>query len=145
MIFISGENIKGICREGERCYPEECCGIIFGRLADGQAKYAECLEPIANSFDAEEKYHRFLITPEAMMQAELKARESHMDIVGFYHSHPDQEAVPSQYDQEHALPVYSYMIVSVVQGKAAAVKSWELMADRQDSRFFREETVVRAG
>lgn len=145
MIFISDETVDAIYREGEKCYPDECCGIIFGKLVEGQIKYAERLEPIANSFDENEKYHRFLITPETMMQAELTARKNKLDIVGFYHSHPNQEAVPSQYDKEHALPVYSYMIVSVVQGKAEDIKSWELITDRLDSPFFKEEVIAGVG
>lgn len=142
MIFISDETVDRICKEAEKCYPDECCGIIFGRLVEEQIKYVESLEPVTNSFDTEEKYHRFLITPETMLQAERTARKKKLDIVGFYHSHPDQAAVPSQYDREHALPVYSYIIVSAVQGRAADVKSWELITDRQDSPFFKEEIIA---
>jgi len=60
-----------------------------------------------------------------------------MDVVGHYHSHPDEKAVPSQFDLDHALPVWSYIIVSVLQGKAADVCSWEMENDR--SKFNEEE------
>lgn len=145
MIFISDETMNEICMEAEKCYPEECCGIFFGKLAKGCIKYVERMEPMVNSSDEKEKHHRFLITPEIMMRAELKARKNKADIVGFYHSHPNQAAVPSWYDQEHALPVYSYVIVSVAQGKAADVKSYELITDGQDAAFFREEVVAKMG
>lgn len=143
MIVLSDQIIETICKEGEACYPDECCGILFGTLAEGQVKYAESIEPIANSSDTEERYHRFLITPETMLRAERKARKHQMDIVGFYHSHPDQAAVPSQYDREHALPVYSYLIVSVAEGKAAEIKSWELI--RYDDSYFKEEMIAKIG
>jgi proteasome lid subunit RPN8/RPN11 len=59
-----------------------------------------------------------------------------LDIVGFYHSHPDHPAEPSQYDLEHALPVYSYIIIAVVHGNAGDMTSWELQNDR--TRFNKE-------
>jgi proteasome lid subunit RPN8/RPN11 len=125
--MISEKLIDEIKLESERIYPNECCGIIFGRLSpDSSIKCGESLQSISNSFNDGEKYHRFLIQPEDMMRAERFARKNEIDIVGFYHSHPDCEAVPSEYDRSHALPVYSYIIVSVEKGKAVDVRSWEL-------------------
>ena len=71
------------------------------------------------------------------MRGERYALERKLDVVGNYHSHPDHPAVPSQYDLEHAWPTWSYIIVSVRQGSAADLRSWELQADR--SRFDEEE------
>jgi proteasome lid subunit RPN8/RPN11 len=65
-----------------------------------------------------------------MMNAEKSARAKKLDVIGFYHSHPDHPAVPSDYDKDHALPFYSYVIVSVEQGRAQGVTSWELSANR---------------
>jgi proteasome lid subunit RPN8/RPN11 len=127
MMMISEKLIDEIKLEGERAYPNECCGIIFGRLLqDSNIKCGESLQSISNSFDDGEKYRRFLIKPEDMMRAERFARKNEIDIVGFYHSHPDCEAVPSEYDRSNALPVYSYIIVSVENGTAVDVRSWEL-------------------
>jgi proteasome lid subunit RPN8/RPN11 len=136
MIMISEKLIDEIKLESERIYPNECCGIIFGKLSsDSNIKCGESLQSILNSFNDDEKYHRFLIQPEDMMRAERFARKNEIDIVGFYHSHPDCEAVPSEYDRSHALPVYSYIIVSVEKGKAVDVRSWELT----DNVFYSEK------
>jgi proteasome lid subunit RPN8/RPN11 len=125
--MISEKLIDEIKLESEKIYPNECCGIIFGRLlSDSNIKCGESLQSISNSFNDDERYHRFLIQSEDMMRAERFARKNEIDIVGFYHSHPDCEAVPSEYDRSHALPVYSYIIVSVEKGEAVDVKSWEL-------------------
>jgi len=135
MIVLPEALKKLIKEEGENAFPNECCGVIFGEFGD--VKTAAAAQHIINNFDDGEKYHRFLITPEDMMKAELKAREMKADILGFYHSHPDCPAKPSDYDREHALPFYSYVIVSVMGGEAADFKSWELSEDRE--KFIEEE------
>ncbi|MCL2078007.1 MAG: M67 family metallopeptidase [Oscillospiraceae bacterium] len=130
MIYIS-EEIKNLIKaEGEKAYPNECCGVIYGNYDD--CKKAVSIEPIINASEDGEQYHRFLITPENMLKAELKAREQKLDIIGFYHSHPDHPAAPSEYDKEHALPFYSYVIVSVIKGRAEDFTSWELSDDREN-------------
>lgn len=141
MIHISNELISQIEHEAENTYPNECCGFIFGSIADGK-KYAEQVSAVENSFAESEKYHRFIITPEEMMKAELFARSKHWEIIGFYHSHPDCPAVPSGYDTTHALPVYSYMIVSAVNGKAVDLKSWELDKEKDYLKFAGEYIVI---
>jgi proteasome lid subunit RPN8/RPN11 len=60
------------------------------------------------------------------------ARAMKLDVIGFYHSHPDHPSEPSVYDKEHALPFYSYVIVSVDKDKAQILTSWELTDDRID-------------
>jgi len=137
MIYISKEIKNLISTEGEKAYPNECCGVIYGRYDD--CKKAVSIEPIINSSENAEQYHRFLITPEALLKAELKARERKLDIIGFYHSHPDHPAAPSEYDKEHALPFYSYGIVSVIKGRAEDFTSWELSDDREN---FNSEEVI---
>lgn len=126
--------------DGAGRYPEECCGIIFGRIDEGGVKAAEYAESAENGSDKPEKYHRFEITPEIMLNAELTARRKGYDIIGFYHSHPDCEAFPSEFDRAHALPVYSYIIMSVVKGKAVKTKSFVLSAE--DMRFSEEKIKI---
>ncbi|MCY7345858.1 MAG: M67 family metallopeptidase, partial [Pyrinomonadaceae bacterium] len=77
------------------------------------------------------------ITPKDVMRAERYAREKKLDVVGYYHSHPDHPARPSQFDLDHALPVWSYIIVSIENGKAVDVRAWEMENDR--SKFNEEE------
>lgn len=129
MVFISNDLVEKIKAKGCKAYPHECCGFIYGKLLDDGNKTAESIEAVNNSFDESEQYHRYMISPEDMMRAELYARKHGLDIIGFYHSHPDCAAIPSGYDRNHALPVYSYVIISVVDRIAADVQSWILCED----------------
>ena len=93
--------------------------------------------PISNAREESAKRNRFLIEPEELMKGERYARTNDREVVGFYHSHPESPAVPSQYDLEHAWPTYSYIIVSVIKERAGDLFSWEQEPDR--SKFNREE------
>lgn len=139
MISISKELIKQIEAHGERDYPHECGGMLIGHFdAQGGKKVTELL-PMQNASAEETRHNRVLILPKDVMRAERYAREKKLDVVGYYHSHPDDQAVPSQFDLDHALPVWSYIIVSVLQSKAADVRSWEMENDR--SKFNAEEFI----
>jgi proteasome lid subunit RPN8/RPN11 len=122
--------------EGARAYPNECCGIMIGR-DEGRRRYVERLEPVANEFEEGERYHRFLITPADLMRAE-KAAGGRL-VLGFYHSHPDHPARPSEYDREHAWPFYSYVIVAIAKGEATDMTSWVL--DEVTETFKRQDIV----
>jgi len=135
MIIVDDHQLSEIRAHGERDYPYECCGLMLGRFEDGRKTVVETY-PISNAREEEAKRNRFLISPEELMRGEKYAREKHLDVVGFYHSHPDDRAVPSQYDLEHAWPVYSYIVVSVEKGRAVDLRSWEMENDR--SRFNEE-------
>lgn len=128
MIIIPQEHIKTIREHGEKDYPYECCGIMFGRF--GEKKLVSELRPINNEREDEAKHNRFLITPQEIAKAEMYAHRSGLDILGFYHSHPDHPAEPSEYDRLYAWPVYSYIIVSVKKGVSAELTSWVLSDDR---------------
>jgi len=132
MLLLLSELEKDIRTEGEAAYPNECCGIILGEINDNETKNARRILAIHNSREDGEQYHRFLITPEDMLRAEQTARVEKLEVIGFYHSHPDHPSAPSGYDKDHALPFYSYVIVSVDKGKARILTSWELTADRMD-------------
>ncbi|GHV73483.1 hypothetical protein AGMMS49940_07850 [Spirochaetia bacterium] len=132
MITLSADREEAIRREGERAYPNECCGIILGSIADDNSRVMTDSIPIENAREAGEQYHRFRIEPEDLMKAELAARKRKLDVLGFYHSHPDHPAKPSDYDKEHALPYYSYIITAVDKGKAGDFTSWELKTDRSE-------------
>ena len=129
-----------IRRHGEETYPEECCGFLIGRLhADGnEAVYARR----AVNRNENRREDRYIIAPGEYLEADLAARRENLDIVGIYHSHPDHPAVPSRTDLELAtFPGYSYVIVSVENGKAANLSAWALAEDR--SRFLPEEIGVQ--
>jgi len=137
MLCLSSELEKKIREDGEAAYPNECCGVLIGEVDNAGVKTAKSAVTIDNARKDGEQYHRFLITPEDMMKAEQTARSMKLDVIGFYHSHPDHPSAPSGYDKDHALPFYSYVIVSVDKGKAQIFTSWELTDNRSD--FVKEE------
>ena len=110
---------------GAATYPDECCGVLLGPrdgIVSGTA-------PLDNSTDLERR-RRFLIGPDDYRRAEKQAAARGLDIVGFYHSHPDHPAEPSAFDLAHAWPNLSYAIVSIRGGVPRELRSWRLRADR---------------
>ena len=140
MITLNENHLKLIKDHGQKDYPYECCGFILGVLnQDGTKETAE-IYPIENSREASAQHNRFLIDPKEFMKVESYARKNRLDVVGIYHSHPDHPAKPSQFDLDHAWPVYSYVIVSVQQGKAGDLLSWEMRPDRSG---FNAENIIK--
>jgi proteasome lid subunit RPN8/RPN11 len=139
MMALHAEAEQTIRREGERAWPNECCGFLLGRV-EGGAKRAGGVLAVENSREAAEQYHRFVISPEDFLRAEKEARRQKKEILGIYHSHPDHPARPSDYDREQALPFYSYLIVAVEGGRAGDLTSWELSDNRE--QFLEEELTI---
>ena len=135
---ISHDLAERIGRHGAETFPHECCGALLGRDAafdeaaspDAAREVLELL-PLVNRRDDSPR-NRFAVTAEDVLEAETAARQHGLDVVGWYHSHPDHPARPSQFDREHAWPWYSYIIVSVMSGAPAEMTSWRLNDDRQD-------------
>ena len=121
---------EAIRKHGAETYPNECCGALIGRDGTVTATYA-----LPNTTE-EGPRRRFLVRPADYRLAEQQAREAGGELLGFYHSHPDHPARPSQYDLDHAWPFFSYVIVSVREGVAEEMTSWRLREDR--SRFDQE-------
>ena len=106
----------------------ECCGAILGR--DGEAaREVLDLMPLANRRDDSPR-NRFEVTSEDVRLAEKTARAHNLELIGWYHSHPDAPARPSEYDREHAWPWYSYIIISVQSAQPRDMNSWRLRDDR---------------
>ena len=116
-----------IRRHGEAAYPAECCGALVGRL-EVEAKEVVRLAPAVNR--RTDDPHRYLIAPDDLRRLEAEVRAAGLDIVGYYHSHPDHPAAPSAFDADHAWPWYSYVIVRIDQGRGAELASWVLADDR---------------
>ena len=138
-LVLTPTQVAQIDEEGAQAYPNECCGILIGRdMSDGACtrRIVERLEPMQNVFDPEQQRRRFAVDPLALMRAEKSAAESGHLVIGFYHSHPDHPARPSEFDREHAWPFYSYVIVSIAQGSAVDMTSWIL--DDQTQTFSRQ-------
>jgi proteasome lid subunit RPN8/RPN11 len=142
MITVPESLLREIRAHGVKDYPYECCGLLLGHYgADG--KVVTETYAISNEREESAKRNRFLIEPVELMRGERYARERDLEVVGFYHSHPDSPAVPSQYDLEHAWPTYSYIIVKTLADDATDLFSWEQEPDR--SRFNQEEIRVIGG
>jgi proteasome lid subunit RPN8/RPN11 len=122
-VAIDGE----IRRHGEETYPHECCGALVGTGNRVTATVA-----LPNTTE-EGPRRRFMVRPSDYRVAEQKAGELGGDLLGFYHSHPDHPARPSQYDLDHAWPTFAYIIVAVADGAATDMTVWYLQEDR--SRF----------
>ncbi len=130
-----------IRREAAAAYPNECCGIIYG-VDKGEHRLVHSLEPVPNVFDEHERYHRFSISPAQLMQAERTAGERGELVLGFYHSHPDHPARPSEYDRQHAWPFYSYIIIAVPKREPGEMTSWQL--NDQSEQFDPQQVEVLA-
>ncbi len=151
-LWISGHLAEKIRAHGVETYPHECCGALLGRdsnaVLDGDrganavAPMREILQlfPLVNRRDDSPR-NRFSVTAEDVLAAEKAAREQGLEVVGWYHSHPDHPARPSEYDRDHAWPWYSYIIVSVQNGAPQNMTSWRLNDDR--SGFSPEEIEIR--
>ncbi|OFW04411.1 MAG: hypothetical protein A3I61_11360 [Acidobacteria bacterium RIFCSPLOWO2_02_FULL_68_18] len=125
-----------IRRHGAETYPNECCGALVGRDGAVWAAYA-----LPNTTE-EGPRRRFRVRPEDYQDAERQASARGAELLGFYHSHPDHPARPSQYDLDHAWPSFSYVIVSVRAGVPQDMASWRL---REDRSAFDEEELLDAG
>lgn len=131
VLVLSNPIRQQIEQEGVAAYPDECCGILIGIEEPGAQmtrRVVERIIPMANAFDESEQYHRFSIDPKSLMQAEREAGKTGKLVLGFYHSHPDEAARPSEYDRTHAWEFYSYVIVSIKEGKPADLTAWMLTA-----------------
>jgi proteasome lid subunit RPN8/RPN11 len=127
-LMISRELLESIREHGKRAYPNECCGVLLGRI-ENSGKAVVKLRPMENAREDSPR-NRYLISPRDLLEAEKAARALGLDIVGVYHSHPDHPARPSEFDREHAFPWYSYIIVSVRRGEPLDLTSWTLRDDR---------------
>jgi cysteine synthase B len=135
-LVVSSEIGARIKEHACAAYPQECCGALIG---DSSGRIGDALS--LDNVTTLERRRRFLVSPEAYRVAETRADATGQRLLGFYHSHPDHPAEPSEFDLEQAWPNFSYLIVSVRHGNAGEMRSWRLRSDR--SRFD-EETIQGA-
>ena len=143
-LVISPRHLQTIHQHAAMIYPEECCGILIGRRVEESDAVTGVVERILsanNEREDESRHNRYVIDPQTVLAAHKEARTTGADVIGYYHSHPDCPAVPSDFDREHAWPGLTYLIVSVEKGKVVDSRSWQLADDRQT---FEEETLDRA-
>lgn len=143
ILWLSHDLAEKIRAHGVQTYPHECCGALLGRDSttvagtgperDGPTPTREILElfPLVNRRDDSPRT-RFSVTAEDVRAAENAASAHGLDVIGWYHSHPDHPARPSLYDRDHAWPWYSYIIISVQNGAPEDMTSWRLNDDRRE-------------
>lgn len=139
-LILSAADRETIERHLEAGYPDEACGVMIGReLPAATTTRTEVVRLVlADNAREDSRHNRYVIPPEAVLAAEKAARAEGLGVIGYFHSHPDHPARPSEFDREHAWPGLSYLIVSIRGGKAEDVRSWRLSDDRES---FHEETV----
>ncbi len=115
---------RAIRAHGQETYPHECCGALVGK-----DDHVTAVVSLPNTTE-EGPRRRFLVRPSDYRLAEQRASELGGELLGFYHSHPDHPARPSQYDLDHAWPNFAYIIVAVAPGAAGDMTVWYLKEDR---------------
>ena len=122
----------------EATFPEECCGFMLGAEAEDGSRHISEIYKIENTKD-ENRERRYMIEPTSQLKAERHAREMGLDVLGVYHSHPNHPSKASEFDRVHAMPFWSYLIISCMEGKTAEIQSWRLRDDR--TQFDEEELI----
>lgn len=140
MATINDKSYRAIIEHTESEYPHESGGMLLGKFYEDGVRTITETFPLENARAEEDRHDRILILPKDILRVEKYARENGLDVVGYYHSHPEDAAIPSQYDLDHALPVWSYIIASVMNKKTVDMRSWVMRDDRSQ---FDEENISR--
>jgi len=130
-----------IRRHGEETYPYECCGVLLGRV-DGDMRIVDATVRCRNT-RTDSLRDRYEIDPVEVVRIQRDARARGLDIVGFYHSHPDHPAYWSLTDLDQAYWLgWSYLITSVEKGKAQLTRSFSLTGSSVEDKAFADEELV---
>lgn len=140
-ILISEDILAQIHLNGEMAYPEEGAGLMLGTEKDGERVVTNLLF-LTNAREDSARYNRYLITAQDMLRGEQEAEHLGVSIVGIFHSHPDHPNQPSEFDREYAIPWYSYLITSILNGQTQRSKCWRLSDDRAE--FMEEKIIITA-
>jgi proteasome lid subunit RPN8/RPN11 len=162
-LYFDADHYQAIAQAAANSYPQECCGLLVGRLGalaatETSQDCRQVVEVIAlenaweptllgyndsprNQSTSHSVRDRYWIDPADLLRVQKSARESGFAIIGIYHSHPDYPAVPSECDRTLAWPIYSYVIVSVINRQIVDLKSWQL----DDNHQFQPEPVKMIG
>ena len=132
---ITPEALASMHSHAAETFPYECCGFFYGD--DGDEREINIVLPVANSKEGDQR-RRFEVSPLDYMKAERYALEHNTTLLGIYHSHPNHPAKPSVHDLKQAVPFFSYIIVSVMDGLVDNTTSWQL----NESGEFDEEVIL---
>ncbi|MGH9531057.1 MAG: Mov34/MPN/PAD-1 family protein [Terriglobales bacterium] len=140
MLRITQPDLDLLHRHGEETYPHECCGILLGRM-EGETRTVEAVIRAGNT-RTDSPHNRYHIDPKELVGAQRRAREQGLDIVGFYHSHPDHPAHWSATDLAEAHWYgCSYVITSVEKGRAKVTNSFALLGTGEEDKRFADEVI----
>jgi len=143
MLKFSESIYADIRCHGEETYPHECCGILLG-TSNGEIRTVQAAIRCGNT-RTDAPQNRYHIDPRELVRAQREAHERGLDIVGFYHSHPDHPARWSQTDLEEAHWIgCSYVITSVENGKATITNSFALTGTKEEDKALGHEELVVA-
>ena len=140
MLRIDYADYEALRAHGEETYPHECCGVLLGKNEGGNNRVRGLVR--AGNTRTDSAHNRYNIAPEELVKIQRQARKLGLDIVGFYHSHPDHPAQWSKTDfaEAHWLGC-SYIITSVEQGKAALTNSFLLRGTTEEDKTFEDEPI----
>ena len=130
---------EAVERAARSSYPDECCGILVGTALEGSTRVRRAIAAPNVSSRVERQYR---IDERLLLEVHKRARSQGLEVVGYYHSHPDRPAVPSALDRERAHAGVSYLIVSVREGRVEGLASWRLP---EGGEGFREEPIESPG
>jgi len=128
MIRIEREAWRVMVDHALACFPKECCGIMIGAV-DGDTRTASQAVPCANVYEGDQK-DRFQLDPNDQVAAERKARQLGLNVLGFFHSHPNEDAYFSATDLKNSWPWYSNVVVSIRDGRFSGAKSFIASEDQ---------------
>jgi proteasome lid subunit RPN8/RPN11 len=144
MLRIQYADYEALRAHGEETYPHECCGVLLGKNVAGDGSAVNHVRQIvrAGNTRTDSAHNRYNIAPQELVKIQRQARALGLDIVGFYHSHPDHPARWSKTDfaEAHWLGC-SYIITSVEQGKAVTTNSFLLAGTEEDNKRFEDEPI----
>ena len=140
MLKINQHDYNAIRQHGEETYPHECCGVLLGRSGEDSRTVEKTVR--CGNTRSDSPHNRYHIAPQELVRIQRQAREAGLEIVGFYHSHPDHPARWSQTDLAEAHWIgCSYVITSVEKGKAVATNSFELSGTGEADKQLRDEKI----
>ena len=142
MLFLTHSDYTALRAHGEETYPYECCGVLLGNATPEGNRVRQIVR--AGNTRTDRAHDRYHIAPEELIRIQRQARGLSLDIVGFYHSHPDHPAQWSQTDfaEAHWFGC-AYVITSVDNGRADITNAWILRGDGEETKRFEMIEVVR--
>jgi len=140
MLKLSESIYNALRTHGEETYPHECCGVLLGRSQDGENAVEDAVR--AGNTRTDTAHNRYHIAPQELIRIQRQGRERGLDIVGFYHSHPDHPAQWSQTDfaEAHWLGC-SYVITAVAKGTAQQTNSFLLTGTNEEDKAFQDQPI----